>query len=413
MDLRANTSVSTDSGAEAYAIVATFGANFDNDRGNVVLSVDYLRQNNLSLNERENAEFSTRIVANNPVFSEALGIDPSFQNILVPNLRVNVQSAEGIIALNGNLFLSSLQLPFTDTFGGFPLLQTIDRETGQVRPFDPAITNGIFSIGGDGIDFISGVETFDLVPESNIVTINTNAHYDFAPGLTGFIEVKYTRNESSRVQSTNNNFANLVINPDNAFLPEVIRDQFFDIQAQGLNPVISLSKIPSSPGATAPQENLPETFRIVGGIEGSVSNAFNYEVSANYGRTDTVLTDNTEPLVDRFLAASDAVLDPVSGEIVCRVDLDLNAPLPMNQLPSVGRPGINSFTPGSGSCVPANFFGFASLSDEAAAFIAPGTETEFDLQQLVLNATFTGSSEDFYTLPAGPISYAFGAEYRE
>jgi outer membrane receptor protein involved in Fe transport len=104
-----------------------------------------------------------------------------------------------------------------------------------------------------------------------------------------------------------------------------------------------------------------------------------------------------------------------SGEIVCRSDIDPTAVVP----PSSPFPAQNSnfqistFTPGDGQCVPVNIFGFNSISQEAADFIFQPQTSIDDIEQNVFTASVTGDSERWFSLPAGPISFAAGYEYRQ
>jgi len=158
-----------------------------------------------------------------------------------------------------------------------------------------------------------------------------------------------------------------------------------------------------------------KTFRGVIGVEGLIpALGFDYEVAYVYGRTDADITSRVR-LEDRYFAAIDAVIDPATGNIVCRSEIDPDATVP----PSSPFPaqndtfGITTFQPGEGQCVPVNIFGFNSISPEAADFIfQPETSTN-DIEQQVFTATIAGDTEQWFSLPAGPISFAGGYEWRE
>jgi iron complex outermembrane receptor protein len=81
--------------------------------------------------------------------------------------------------------------------------------------------------------------------------------------------------------------------------------------------------------------------------------------------------------------------------------------------------GLNSTINGSGQvvcvtpvfgCVPVNPFGFDSISPEAARFISPARSSSDVFERTVAGASLAG---EFLELPAGPISAAIGAEYRD
>jgi iron complex outermembrane recepter protein len=66
----------------------------------------------------------------------------------------------------------------------------------------------------------------------------------------------------------------------------------------------------------------------------------------------------------------------------------------------------------SGGCVPLNLFGLGNISPQAANFIATRINASGDYQQIVAAAFVSGDTETFFSLPAGPIGFAVGGEYR-
>jgi outer membrane receptor protein involved in Fe transport len=66
----------------------------------------------------------------------------------------------------------------------------------------------------------------------------------------------------------------------------------------------------------------------------------------------------------------------------------------------------------SNGCVPVNLFGRNVMSPAAAAFIGTRINASQDFEEIIASATINGDTENFFSLPAGPIGFAFGAEYR-
>lgn len=87
---------------------------------------------------------------------------------------------------------------------------------------------------------------------------------------------------------------------------------------------------------------------------------------------------------ERLALGLDVVVDPVTGQAVCR-----------NQIMG---------------CVPVNIFGVGSVSPEAAAFISPAATDRTTVTRDLAAATISG---ELFTLPAGPVAVAFGVEYRK
>lgn len=122
------------------------------------------------------------------------------------------------------------------------------------------------------------------------------------------------------------------------------------------------------------------------GVRGALTPNVRWDAYVQYGKTeeDTLLLG--EGIVGRLRQGVNVTRD-ASGRPVC-VD------------PSNG-------------CVPINLFGPGSLSPEAVAFVREDLEQGRDRDQLVAAVALTGDTGDFFSLPAGAVDFALGAEYRE
>ena len=95
-------------------------------------------------------------------------------------------------------------------------------------------------------------------------------------------------------------------------------------------------------------------------------------------------------LVGNLIFAADAVVDPASGEIVCRANLG----------------GAN----GAPGCVPVNLFGKGSPSQAAIDYVFGTGTSDTEIEQTVFEANMGGELFDAW---AGPVLGSFGFEYRE
>ena len=410
-----NYSLPTQGGGNSFLGALTIGGNFADDRGNAVLSVEYNSQSELIASERAGTRLGSNptLRPSTPALAEALGIDPRFRNAFIPDARrINNAQFPGVgVTLGSGTFFDQVAGGNT-TIGGVPNLQFFDRSTGDLRPFIIGAPAGslFFTTGGDGASPLIN-ENLSTVPEFERYVLNAIADYDISDSINAYVEAKYSRNTAIATPRNDvGSFRNLPISRENPFLPTQIAQQFDSLVAQGLDPSIGITGSLTEEIAGPRVENDRETFRIIVGLRGELSPSFNYDVSVNYGRTQTQLTNRAE-LLDRFFAGVDAIADPDTGQPVCRSDLDPNAELPVGESPRPNRPGCNSFSPGDGSCVPINPFGL--ITQEAADFYLTSFTEQFELEQVVVNATVTGTSEDLFTLSAGPVGYAAGLEYRE
>jgi len=165
----------------------------------------------------------------------------------------------------------------------------------------------------------------------------------------------------------------------------------------------------------------------------AIGTGIDYELSYNYGETTVENMNLNKRIEDRFYAALDSVVDPATGEIVCRSTLDPTAmpplattssyiatyPTPEYTSPSAGPAygrvvDITSFTPGADSpCAPFNPFGLNSTSQANADFVYPDLLDTSKVEQNIIFANISGDTGAFFELPGGAIGWSAGAEYRE
>lgn len=131
-----------------------------------------------------------------------------------------------------------------------------------------------------------------------------------------------------------------------------------------------------------------KTWGFSAGLDGVLPNGWKWDVPYSYGRSQQDIVFQQINNV-RLRAALDAVVDPASGNVVCRVTLT--------------NPGLY---PG---CAPINMFGEGKESPAALAYIRGVGAQRSVFTQNVVEANLRG---DLFTLPAGPISGAVGVSYR-
>jgi outer membrane receptor protein involved in Fe transport len=205
-----------------------------------------------------------------------------------------------------------------------------------------------------------------------------------------------------------NSFWDLILGaPDNPFIPE----PFASLAQQTGG--ISITPDPHHFGSWNSTER--ETMRAVIGLEGEFDNSWSYEISANYGRHERYQTQTNQVINDRWFAALDATTDPATGQPACRSSVD---PLtPPNDTPfgiPANEAGYWSFTPGDGQCVPLDIWnGRLGITQEALDFVTVDEWNKLVVDQFVFSAFMTGDTSDFFELPAGPIGFAAGLEYRD
>lgn len=433
LDYRSQFGISDEGDAEDYFISLTAGTNFADGRGNVVVSAEYTRTTPLSGFDRPDIAGNdgqaslVAAVGLEDFFGVPQGADQAF----AVDVRFPFSSAAGLIDVFGADIPSSIFV------------------NGVFRDFDfGTLTDNFDAIGGDGIDLIT---TRDFIqPEIDRFNFNANAVYKFNKYVNWFLEGKFVYTEAVDVTGVNGFNDFIPISLENPFIPSALRSLLDDAIGLGDEPDVFISR-DTLDDATAPRlESERFTVRAVTGLKGEFDNGWQYEASFNYGRTEVNQTSFNTRLEDRFFAAVDAVgldaddiagiaaennafvaqalrngnlvtLGPSNpaqlGDIVCRSELQEFQGVeptdpPVGSFPDV-RTGFLTFDPGDDSCVPTSLFGENAINSAAAAFAFVPTFDNEELTQTVATVLLSGDTSRYFSLPAGPISFAVGFEYRQ
>ena len=148
-------------------------------------------------------------------------------------------------------------------------------------------------------------------------------------------------------------------------------------------------------------DNTYETYQAAAGLKGKAFGRFKWDVSYGYGRS--VIDSKIYGTREANLAAAEyAVLD-ATGKIVCG-PIATNPNFATNRLTNTIT--VANVQPG---CVPLNPFGVGNSSPEARAYVAG---LEFTKDVMVRHDLALNVAGELFNLPAGPVSFAVGAEYR-
>lgn len=130
-----------------------------------------------------------------------------------------------------------------------------------------------------------------------------------------------------------------------------------------------------------------EMTQYVVGFKGAITDNIGYEFNYINGKnTETVDRENAG-IASRFAQAANVTT--VNGQAVC-VDA-------------------------TNGCVPLNPFGAGSVSADAAAWVGGGRFlfNQRNREQKIMNLAISGTTEDVFKLPAGPIGFSIGVENRD
>lgn len=357
---------SDESDYKEYSLSLAAGTGFAGERGHIIAGIDYV--NNKGVPDAFTSRDWGREAYGNLALSARPAGTPS-RNIL-PDVRISDRMAPGGVIVGGPL----------DNIEFLP--------GGITRTFTPGtLVGGNQMLGGgannsnDGIYFAAGS---NLVNPIERYAAFARLTYEAFHGVEFFVEGSRAESKFSGYSASHRDDANLTIRVDNAFLPESVRTQ---MQTLGLQSI--------TVGRIAYDDNFgfyklrtdQEVDRIAFGAKGELSERWSWDAYYQWGRSNYVQKNEGTEMAN-YRAAIDAVFDG-SGNIVC-------------------RPGAAG-SPDAG-CVPFNIFGQNSPSDQAVDYVRKIMTNDVTTKQQVAAINVAGDAFDLW---AGPVSVAFGAEYRK
>ncbi|MGQ3016742.1 TonB-dependent receptor plug domain-containing protein [Phenylobacterium sp.] len=264
-----------------------------------------------------------------------------------------------------------------------PLRGTYFGVNGTVNQLAYGQVSGQWMIGGDW-EYTSSLNgTNSLLPDEDRDSFFGRVSYEVAPNINVFAQASYARYEglSYYIQPTS---TGITIRSDNAYLPAAVRNQMTTL---GLTSFVMGSGTADFPWSGS--NNIRETSRYVVGADGDFSlfgRDFGWDAYYQHGVTKT--REELTPTWNntRLTLATDAVVHPTTGQIVCR----------------------STITAPTNGCVPLNRFGVGVASQAAIDYVLGQPLRTQEFVQDVAAVNFTTD----FTGWAGPIDIAFGAEWR-
>ncbi len=381
----------SDDGGESQRAALTWGTNFADGRGNIAISYEYTNFEEVKSIDREWTNSDWAAIPN---IKDTGPNDGIADDLFARNLNDNRLNENGYIWGDAPLDFFGIPAGLGTFFGGVSTAASPTGFTftdgGALRAFD--VGQRFYDRFGDPDnnsrncpDCLDLNNSEQLFPEVEKNVLFTKGHFDFNDHFRLFGEAKYVNSKALSFGQPAFDFFNfdMFITRDNAFVsPELAAV----MDADGLGGVV-LERFHTDLGLRG-DDIERETWRYVLGASGDIAGSWSYEVSGVLGHYegDTKFLNNR--IEDKFFNAIDAVVDPGTGNIVCRD-------------PAAQADG----------CVPLNVMGFGVFDPAAKAYAytsSAGAKEEMD--QTVFNVSATGN---LINLPAGPLQAAFGAEYRK
>lgn len=354
-------------------------------------------------------------------YENAEGVEACPARDWCANGKINISRNPGVTSIAANNILSGVY-PWTAPYNGITtpptgqLLASGQRMpnayTGRLVPalraidgiaFNPdgsprrarlgTLVNSLYSFGGDSDGPGENIYfDFPIVSPTKRYNAMGYATWEATPDLTVELGVNYGHGEGRHRAVAYRDTA-IVIRNDNPFLPRSA-DPTLDIPtilaANGLTE-FTLGKGFKDIGAGNTLAT-NDVYRVVGSVNYNIGNGWKADLYYQFGRNEYRNDVTGGTLKSRIAKALDATSGP-GGAPVCRVNVDSN-------------PNNND-----AACVALNPFGFgqgANFQAAKAYVTANAWQTNITTQHVVAG-NVTGP---LFTLPAGDVSIAVGAEYR-
>ncbi|MDB5455268.1 MAG: TonB-dependent receptor [Caulobacter sp.] len=381
-----------------YTADLTAGANFADNRGNVVVALNYLDRGGYTRGER--GGWAT------PSMADGCVTAATFSSTR-PGTPQVIGAGQTCLSAGGRPGL---------IFGGSGTIPN-GRFVTVGSPSSPGLTAALAAAGlgamtGRGFTFndagtvarpaVTPGDDYDLGPAAYLVIpqrrwmANLSAHYDFNDHVTGYAEAHYSNNRVSMQLPPSGVGGNFLINTNNPYLTPQLRAVMTQLDlaesASGIRVTNGTSSLTTTPGDGLAVLNVNRRLPDVGnrlntadrsayrsaigfrGDLGSVSSSFlrnlNYDAYYTYTRTTDTSISSGAASLSKFQA---------------------------------GLLSVNGAAPAL------NIFG-ANLSAAGASSIAVTSINYTESQQQVLAGSVAGELFDTW---AGPIDFSTGAEYRK
>ncbi|UTA48785.1 TonB-dependent receptor [Simiduia sp. 21SJ11W-1] len=394
------------------SIRGLIGGNFDSDRGNVVIAMEYNKMDNILAKDVDS--LANGWTAQTPKGDDrVLDADGNFfagQRRLYPDPRAGILSFSGLVT-PGPTAVTNLGLGAWDD-GNF--YQFNPDGSGTLVNYDPGVATGnaVWASGGDGLDLGATNTAQEGYERWNITAM---ANYEFADNLrfntTIFTNSMEADNPGYQALQYNSGVfgglgGSLEFDTSYPFLNDQSRDQLETLA--GGPTTFYMHKGWVNLGQREVR-NESELFSLRFAFEGEFAVAdkeWSWEMAYQRGWS-SVYSQSTSIHDARFLAAMDVGINPETNAIDCKYNYEDDYGEDLRN----GGFGLASddLTLGAaGTCAPLNPFG--DVSAQAFDYVTYNSIGKARNEQEIFSAFLTG---DLIELPAGALGFAVGAELRD
>ncbi|WP_312136791.1 TonB-dependent receptor domain-containing protein [Brevundimonas sp.] len=390
LEFTAQTARSQENDANEYSLGMIAGTPFANDRGHITFAAGFTKRDAVYQGERDAYKYASyhdldgvhlngSPTTPDGTFSlTAAMVTPENKQRLVDYFTargVNVTAADFFqnnrLGFNpdGSLFVAGNGTPMKGYKG--PYSDGYDAATGYYYNFNPVNL------------LLSPLERYNFY---------TDLSYELAPNIEFYGNALFSTYSSLQSLAESPASFAIPINTTvtlNGDVRSLLQSMNLPIPTNKTSPEFGLSRRTNELGPRAADTTV-RAFQLTGGFRGDLPQIFgktwSYDVFASHGRYQELSEDIGYPNGDRIRAA---LAGCPSGS-------------PLGPVGSTGAPS---------TCVPLNPFGAGSITPTQVDYImAKGQISRTDLEQTHAVASVSG---ELFDLPAGPVGFAVGLEYRD
>ena len=370
---------------EQALVQAAWGGSFLEDRLHLIVSGEYDHEDGVGP-----GDFGTDLAGSRNWYRATTLVNTGQNNNGLPQFNYRDYAQPYQYALYGLINNGPLQgiafdrngAPFNFNYGsnGVPVRNVPPNNAPAA--VTGCFTGNAFCVGGD----LSAAPGSGASLKSELERINGYGRigFDFADNNELYLTVNVAQVKTSNQPSPGYNRASITVQCANAYLPQLIKDRCATAGITQFGFGSSNGNFPDPRVSTDRRQ-----YRFVGGLKGQFDvggSDWNYDAYYEHGITISDIDVDDIVLQNRYLAAASAIT--LNGAIVC-ADAGARA----------------------AGCQPINIFGGAAPSAAALAYVTPekGPFQHTRLTQDVASVNFSGDPVELW---AGPLSVAFGGEYR-
>ncbi len=360
--------ITTHGDNENWKVALTGGTRFANERGHFLLSGEVSDKAGIMDGNRDwNLEPGYGTMTN-PAYGTGPGQSRDVPERLVLSNIGGAGWADGALITAGPLkgiAFGQNGVPYNFVYGD--LVSGLEMRGGQWKAGQVRGTKGNSIDSAQDVQSLFGRASYDLTPEVNI-----------------FLQGSYTKSAVLTRALPQINPANLTVSINNPYLPEEVRARGV---AAGVTQFTLGTLHPDLPGNYT--DNTRDVTRWVTGLDGTfdaMDTSWTWDAYYQFGITRSIEDIPYTLSKAKFALSMDSVRN-ANGTVVCR----------------------STLTNPTNGCVPYNPFGIGLNGQAAIDWIGIYMWRHQKMRQDVAAANFGG---EIFDLPAGPVSVAFGGEWR-